>query len=620
MDPRAISESLSAIASGGLRAREEAFARLLTELTPGEVSVLLGMVEHGPFPLRNAVLELFQRMGGERLERLLKPHLEEASPPVRLFLAQVFRHLKDRRFVPLLLRWLKDPDPNIRAEVCDALGMIADPAAIPALKEVVEEDPWVAGSALIALGRFPQPEIRPLLLRALTDEELCLYGIIAIGLRRDPELLPEALALGNQDPTWIPVLLENLGALLWELPDEEVQELLNPPEAWIEAAREHPPLSREPGKLKVLKAFRVEEAALPLVQEYLGGAEEAYLLETLSALPGVARVLKELLPSLKGDEEVQRWTQLWLRVSPENQEFLYYSLTHPCEDVRLEVLLHWEKLPEKPLDLLLPLLTDPDTTVRHQAFAILKGSLSDPRYEPVLLRFLSEETLPRDLIPLIVAEAPLSLVHAVRERLSAQEERSQEGEELLFYAEFRADPGRFFQRVRLYAQEGEEEWLLKALELLRRLPDPRVPRLLEEILPLVPPPLAYAVSEALIQHPYFQVEEALKLLRLSLPEESLVPLLHALNEASQGVGDLFKHLPPLRNPLCEWEVLKLLLRTDPGLGRERFQQALNSGIWFLELEGARGLCRLGEEEAVLAKLSTLSPQGRELVEKELKRL
>lgn len=620
MPERSLKEEILLIAQGGVRAREEAFARVLASLNDAAIPELLRLIEEGPFPLRNAVLELFHRVGGEKLFLLLKPYLPRATTAQRLFLAQVFRDLKERQAVPVLLQWLADPDPNVRAEVCDALGAIADPRAFPALRRLIFEDSLVQGAALIALARFPHPEVPELLKHGLSNEDLSLYAIIAIGIRRNPDLLPQAVALGNADPSWIPVLLENLGSLMCEVSDDAIKALLSPPEPWIDAALKTTPLARAPGALKVLRAFQVEEALPCLLSEYLGGEEDSQLLETLVTLPGVQEKLPEIRARLSGDEEMQRWTRLWILLTPENRQFLYDSLTHPSENVRLEALLHWEELPQKPLDLLLPLLSDPDSRVRHQVLVILKQSLIEEKNWGPVLKFLCEEALPQDLIPHIVAEAPLPLITQLCQRLRNREKLAPEGEELLFYAEFRADPKRFYDRLRMLAEKGDEEGILKALVLLQRDKDRRSVEILKEILRRVPPPLAYAVSETLVQHPAFTSEDTLELLKLQLPEESLVPLFHALEALPpEQIRQHLEHLPELANPLSERELLRVLVHCDPEWGRERFRKALHSGIWFLEFEGARGLLRLGCEEEVNAALDSLSSQGRELVEAELRR-
>jgi HEAT repeat protein len=619
MNEEELKKLVAEIVHGGVRTREEAFARILSELDEGKVPLLFRLIEKESFPLRNAVLELFRRLGGERLYPLLLSHLENTTTELRLFLAQVFRDLKDPRFFPVLKEWLKDPDPNVRAEVCDALGMIGDRRAVPLLVELLSQDPWVVGSVLIALGRFRSPEVQEVIVRSLGSEDLCLYAIIAIGIQGDPELLPPALSLGNADPAWIPVLLENLGTLLWELPDPLVHEHLDPPSPWIEGAMKFSSFQFKPGPLKVIRAFQVNDAFPRLIGEYLEGEEDPYLLETLIQLPATVENLEGLKERLKSDQEFLRWTRLWLFTAPENKRFLYDSLTHPSELVRLEVLLHWENLPEKPLDLLLPLLTDPDPRVRHQVLGFLKEGMKEEGFWERIIRFLTEEPLPRDLIPAIVSELPLPVISRVHERLRGKPPDSAEGEELLFYSELRVDPQGFFERVKVSAREGEEDAILRFLPLLQRNPDPRALQVLQEILPIVSPSLAYAVSETIVHHPAFRSESALSLLRFHLPEEAIVPLLHALEGAPLPLIRAYLEDPPsFTNPLTEWELLRLFLSTDPALGKERFRKALHSRVWFLEEIGAKGLLHLGLTEEIQGALPFFSSEGRAHVEQVLK--
>lgn len=72
-----------------------------------------------------------------------------------------------------LITALSHPEPLTQRRAAYLLGLLADPAAIPALKEVLEgsADPYLRAEAAVALGRIGGPTARAALAHVVSDEQ-----------------------------------------------------------------------------------------------------------------------------------------------------------------------------------------------------------------------------------------------------------------------------------------------------------------------------------------------------------------------------------------------------------------------------------------------------------------
>jgi HEAT repeat protein len=82
---------------------------------------------------------------------------------------------------------LADPQPNVVSAASDALGILGDTRAVPALLEVAGRgDFWTRASAIVALGRLGDPEAIPVLTAALQEGWLTSAAANALGAIGDP--------------------------------------------------------------------------------------------------------------------------------------------------------------------------------------------------------------------------------------------------------------------------------------------------------------------------------------------------------------------------------------------------------------------------------------------------
>ena len=128
--------------------------------------------------------------------------------------------LTSRDSTPHLLRQLErydnenDPQYTERITVLKALGLVADPAALPVLLRVLAEgDPVMRREAAVAVGGFDSPAAVEALLAALSGEDLLARRGAAMGLKA-------ALPVGRLDPVVARFPLEDnavLRGMLYEV-------------------------------------------------------------------------------------------------------------------------------------------------------------------------------------------------------------------------------------------------------------------------------------------------------------------------------------------------------------------------------------------------------------------
>jgi HEAT repeat protein len=113
---------------------------------------------------------------------------EDENLHIRLALARVLAVYEDPEILPKLTWFLEleddlDPDSQIRFGALEALGMLADPSAVPAVIPFLEhEDLYLRLAAAAALQALPGPESVTALKGVLDAPELELRGMAAISL------------------------------------------------------------------------------------------------------------------------------------------------------------------------------------------------------------------------------------------------------------------------------------------------------------------------------------------------------------------------------------------------------------------------------------------------------
>jgi HEAT repeat protein len=139
----------------------------------GRAGVLLGELRRLDSPYPSGIYDRFRRALG----------IEDCEPR---YMYQIVRDLVDLNspVVPTLLDAMQDPSPTVRCGVAEALGLIGDERAVPALIEALAKDqhPGVRSSAGIALGEIGGPATAAPLVAALKDSEPSVRSVAAASL------------------------------------------------------------------------------------------------------------------------------------------------------------------------------------------------------------------------------------------------------------------------------------------------------------------------------------------------------------------------------------------------------------------------------------------------------
>jgi HEAT repeat protein len=143
----------------------------IAALGPAAVAPLKGALADPDGTVRLAAVQALRRIGGARVIDPLIGALRDQDWKVREQAVEALGALKDRRATkPLLEQSVKDQQPQIRYECLTSLGLIGDPAAVPALvKGTHDHDRYVRMWAMDALCQMHDAHAPALALTLLHD-------------------------------------------------------------------------------------------------------------------------------------------------------------------------------------------------------------------------------------------------------------------------------------------------------------------------------------------------------------------------------------------------------------------------------------------------------------------
>ncbi|MGD8237282.1 MAG: HEAT repeat domain-containing protein [Armatimonadota bacterium] len=152
-----------------------------------------------PDPKRRAAaaasLQRYQDMGDAALDPLLKA-LEDEDPKVRARVAATLSNYRVPKVAEALLAASDDPDEDVRGMIVDVLGTIKAEAAIPRLRELMQDVPSVGKAAVRGLENIGTPDALAALRAglAVADNELRARAAIAL-LQFGDDTVREVIAL-----------------------------------------------------------------------------------------------------------------------------------------------------------------------------------------------------------------------------------------------------------------------------------------------------------------------------------------------------------------------------------------------------------------------------------------
>ncbi len=129
----------------------------------------------------------------------------EKAPAALRRLARLAARLRSAEARPGLEKALANPEDRVRSEACRALGILEDPASLPAVRPLLRDpSPFVRIEAVTALQRLlPRAEFRALGAEVAKDREevVRLQWVVEVDDRRDPFDL-DALQRYFEDRSW----------------------------------------------------------------------------------------------------------------------------------------------------------------------------------------------------------------------------------------------------------------------------------------------------------------------------------------------------------------------------------------------------------------------------------
>lgn len=118
------------------------------------VDLVQGSFAHADPLIRQAVLQVLGRLGGDAAEVALLMAMKDESPLVRRSAIRYLDGRNPRHYSALTLA-LTDEESDVRRQAIEALSMSADRTLIePITLVLIDDDPWVRATAIRALGHF----------------------------------------------------------------------------------------------------------------------------------------------------------------------------------------------------------------------------------------------------------------------------------------------------------------------------------------------------------------------------------------------------------------------------------------------------------------------------------
>jgi HEAT repeat protein len=343
---------------------------------------LVGLIAVEDAARRNAAIEALTK-GGQRSVPALIRALRHPDPEVVMFAANTLGKTRDRSAIPHLVRVLRHRDINVCQAAIESLGLLHAEAALSALDQLLDGDPWLRFAIVHTLGEIGHPSSLRTLSALLEDPMLSESAVGALGKIGGVEAIGELARLldeGIPSPVPFPARLKALGAALAQLADPAALHALEP---WVALA----------GRVEPGLAARLTEALRPHSGADDASDDELVLKE--AAIQLVRRLrLESCYPHLIAAAADDRLTDALLVATADLGAAVIPNLSsavaHRNPQVRLFACRALSALPiEVDADIVLPLLADPEDEIRAAALRAL-GRLHHADAIPAMLGGLTD--------------------------------------------------------------------------------------------------------------------------------------------------------------------------------------------------------------------------------------
>ena len=324
-------------------------------------AILADALSDPDIAVRKEACKAFRRTGNVFIDSLIKT-LSHDSPIARLNAVRLLGESRDPRPLEPLISTLSDEDINVRNEAIIALGNFDDPSAFPPILSIFREGPedcrWIAAEVL---GKMGDDRAVEYLLEALKKESprTCRAAVEAMGTLKGVTAIPELCRIlvtgnGELDSAIINTLIK--------MGDQAVEHLLSNMGSSRETIRQQ--LSDILDKM----GEPLGKAITEFFEGKQGSAEKLFAMKD-------PRTSIPLMTGLKNqDPAIRKKVVEFLGLSKSHSIIPLISSTLEDSDpeVRLFSAVAISAVgSRKDLKLLIPLIADPDVSVRREVIPMV---------------------------------------------------------------------------------------------------------------------------------------------------------------------------------------------------------------------------------------------------------
>jgi HEAT repeat protein len=150
--------------------KEKAIDALIASPGREVIERIVPLLQESVTPVRMAVLDVLKKIGSVHLECIIGM-LDDENEDIRVYACEVLSFLSDPRSIPYIAKKARDDVDNVRNAACMVLGDFDDDVAVNALLGALDDEEWIAFSAIISLGRTKSPRAIPRILQFFKDSE-----------------------------------------------------------------------------------------------------------------------------------------------------------------------------------------------------------------------------------------------------------------------------------------------------------------------------------------------------------------------------------------------------------------------------------------------------------------
>ena len=165
--------------------------------------------------VRMDVLDTLRRIGNQNIKAVIEL-LYSAHEDIRVYGCEVLQSLKNPLSLPHLIETARDDNENVKNAAVVALGEFDDPAAMDVLLDMLEQEEWVAFSAVYSLARIGNRRAAPALMDVFKNrgEELSLAACEALMSFGDDRIVDEIVEFigsleADKKRTFVRIVMEH---------------------------------------------------------------------------------------------------------------------------------------------------------------------------------------------------------------------------------------------------------------------------------------------------------------------------------------------------------------------------------------------------------------------------